>query len=66
MRALRFGTQIKSHLVAARCSFENYYYMKKLQLEMRNFLGEYSFESFMYHRELIQSAYAAVTEETGV
>lgn len=63
--ALRFGTQIKAHLVDARCCFENYYYMKRLQLELRNFLGDHSFDSFSYHRELIKNAYAAAIEETG-
>jgi hypothetical protein len=62
--ALRFGTQIKSSLIDARCCFENYYYMKKMQLEMRNFLGSRSFESFSYHRELIEWAYRAAVEET--
>lgn len=50
--AKRFGTQIKSNLVEARCSFENYYYMKKMQLEMRTFLGSQSFDSFSHHKEL--------------
>lgn len=63
--ALRFGTQIKSHLVDARCCFENYYYIKQLQLEMRNFLSTNSFDSFSHHRELIESAYESTMEETG-
>jgi hypothetical protein len=62
--ALRFGTQIKSILVEPRCAFENYYYMKKMQLEMRNFLTSQSFSSFAYHAELIESSYRAAIEET--
>lgn len=62
--AKRFGTQIKSNLVEARCSFENYYYMKKMQLEMRTFLASRSFDSFSHHRELIEGAYRAAVEET--
>ncbi len=62
--AVRFGTQIKSNLVDARCCFENYYYMKRMQLEMRNFLSGYSFDSFSYHKELIERAYRAAIEET--
>jgi hypothetical protein len=62
--AKRFGTQIKSNLVEARCSFENYYYMKKMQLEMRTFLGSHSFDSFSHHKELIEGAYRATVEET--
>ena len=62
--ALRFGTQIRSNLVDARCCFENYYYLKQMQLEMRNFLVGHSFNSFSYHKELIERAYRAATEET--
>ena len=62
--ALRFGTQIKSSLVDARCCFENYYYMKKMQLEMRTFLASHSVDSFSYHKDLIQGAYRAAVEET--
>lgn len=63
---LKFGAQIKSRLVDARCCFENYYYMKQMQLEMRNFLGSGSFDSFTYHKELIQMAYRAAVEEAEV
>lgn len=59
---LKFGSQIKSKLIDARCSFENYYYMKKMQMEMRNFLGEHSFDSFSHHKELIQTFYKAAVE----
>ena len=62
--ALRFGTQIKSSLVDARCCFENYYYMKQMQLEMRNFLGSQSFDSFAHHSQMIEKAYRAAIEET--
>jgi hypothetical protein len=62
--AKRFGTQIKSNLVEARCSFENYYYMKKMQLEMRTFLASHSFDSFSHHKELIEGSYRAAVEET--
>lgn len=61
---LKFGTQIKSNLVQARCSFENYYYMKEMQLEMRNFLQTGSFQSFSYHQDIIEKAYRAALEET--
>lgn len=60
----RFGIQIKSRLVEASCSFANYYYMKEMQREMRNFLQTGSFDSFSYHKELIEGAYQAVVEET--
>lgn len=59
---LKFGSQIKSKLIDARCSFENYYYMKKMQMEMRNFLGEHSFDSFSHHKELIRTSYKAAIE----
>lgn len=62
--ALRFGTQIKSTIIDARCCFENYYYIKNMQLEMRNFLTSHSFDNFSYHRQLIEQAYRAVIEET--
>jgi hypothetical protein len=63
--AVKFGTQFKSNLVDARCSFENYYYIKELQLEMRTFLNEQSFDSFSYHADLIEKAFRGVTEEIG-
>lgn len=62
---LKFGTQLKSDMVEARCCFENYYYIARLQLEMRNFLSTHSFSSFTHHGPLIESAYRAAIEETG-
>lgn len=64
--ALKYGTQIKSRLVEAQCAFDNYYYMKQMQLEMRTFLGNHSFDSFSCHRELIKVAYSAAVEATEV
>lgn len=63
---LKYGTQIKSRLVEAQCAFDNYYYMNKMQLEMRTFLGNHSFDSFSHHRELIEGAYRAAIEATEV
>jgi hypothetical protein len=61
---VRFGTQIKSNLVDARCCFENYYYLKQMQLEMRNFLNKHSFDCFSYHKELLEKAYNGAMEES--
>ncbi|SFM76259.1 hypothetical protein SAMN05421880_1327 [Nitrosomonas nitrosa] len=63
---LRFGTQVKSHLVDARCSYENYYYIKKLQLEMRNFLINNDYNCFSHHGDIIESALRSVIEELEV
>jgi len=64
--ALKYGTQFKSRLVEAQCAFDNYYYMKQMQLEMRTFLGNHSFDSFSCHRELIKVAHSAAVEATEV
>lgn len=62
--ALKFGIDMKSHLVDAKCCYENYYYMKSLEREMRNYLNQ-GIESFSYHRELIARSYQTVLEQTG-
>jgi hypothetical protein len=37
--AMRFGIDTKAHMIDARCWNENYYYMKKLELQMRRYLN---------------------------
>lgn len=64
--ALKHGTQLKSDQVDAHCFFANYQYMKELQLQMKGYLLNQTFDQFKHHSELIERAYHAVMEETEV
>lgn len=61
---LRYGIDMKAHLVDLKCCWDNYGYMKELEREMRNFLTK-GFGSFKHHRDLIEKAYETVNEEVG-
>lgn len=60
--ALALGVDTKAHMVDARCWFNNYYYMKEMQLQMRRFLKDHDFACFKYHGDLIKEAYQSVAE----
>ncbi|AEG02838.1 hypothetical protein [Methylomonas methanica] len=62
---LQFGTRIKSHVVDGSCSYANYYYIKQMQGEMRNFLNNFDFNCFKHHKDIIEDAYKSVIEQLG-
>lgn len=61
---LRYGIDMKAHLVDLKCCWDNYGYMKELQREMRQYLTKGA-SSFTHHREIIEKAYETVSEEVG-
>lgn len=60
--ALALGVDTKAHMVDARCWFNNYYYMKEMQLQMRRFLNDHDFACFKHHGDLIKEAYQSIAE----
>ncbi len=64
--ALKLGVQTKAHMIDGRCWFNNYYYIKELELEMRRYLIEANYECFSHHRDLFRSALESVVEAVGV
>lgn len=64
--ALDLGVDAKVHIVDGRCWFNNYYYLRDMQLEMRRFLSDYDFGSFRHHADFIREAYRSVAEAEGV
>ena len=62
---LRFGIDMKAHLVDLRCCWDNVGYLKNLELEMRSFLTKKGIKSFTHHGSTIAKAVEAVKEEIG-
>lgn len=63
---IKYGINEDAELAEARCSFENYYFLKKLQLEMRDFLENYDFNSFSYHGDLFKESFSLINPSAGV
>lgn len=64
--ALKLGTQTKAHIIDGRCWFDNYYYMKDMELEMRRFLNGGDFSVFSHHSELFKHTLENTMEAVGV
>jgi hypothetical protein len=64
--ALTLGVHTKAHMIDARCWVSNLQYLKDLELEMRRFLKDHSFEAFKYHRGIIEQSFQTVAEAVGV
>ena len=63
--ALQLGVTTNSHIVDARCWYQNYYYMNDLELEMRRFLASQDFGSFKYHGDMFKTALQSALEALG-
>lgn len=63
--ALKFGVATKAHVIDGRCWNDNYYYMKKMELEMRRYLNVNDFSVFSYHGDLFQRALQSTIEAIG-
>jgi hypothetical protein len=60
--AVQLGLKTKAHVIDGKCWYDNYRYLVDLELEMRRFLNENSFESFSHHAELFERAYENTLE----
>ncbi|WP_321326411.1 hypothetical protein [Thiomicrorhabdus sp.] len=63
---IKYGVSEDTELIEARCSFENYYFLKQLQHEMRNFLQHHDFNSFSYHGDLFKESFSLINPSSGV
>jgi len=55
--ALDLDFDTKVHVVDGRCWFNNYYRMKEMELEMRQFINTGDFGAFQHHGELFRKAH---------
>jgi len=55
--ALDLDFDTKVHVVDGRCWFNNYYRMKEMELEMRQFINTGDFGAFQHHSELFRKAH---------
>lgn len=63
--ALELGVETNRHMVDGRCWYNNYYYLRDLQAEMRRFLSDGDFDSFEYHSDKFKAALQSVLEDVG-
>lgn len=63
--ALHLGVKTRAHVIDGRCWNNNYYYINKLELQMRRFLNEGDFNSFKFHAEHFRAALESVKEAVG-
>jgi hypothetical protein len=64
--ALQLELTTKTHLLDGRCWNNNYYYLKRLELEMRRFLDKHDFREFEHHSEKFRNAFTNMMEQLGV
>jgi hypothetical protein len=60
--ALNLGIRQKSYMVDVRCWYDNYAYLREMELEMRRFLNNSDFRIFKYHRDDFRKAYETLAE----
>ena len=63
--AMAFGINVKANLIDERVVNSNYFYLKKLESEMRRFLAAYDFDVFAHHAELFRTSYQTIAESIG-
>lgn len=64
--ALQLELTTKTHLLDGRCWNNNYYYLKRLELEMRRFLDKHDFRKFEHHGDKFRDAFTNMMEQLGV
>ncbi len=63
--AVAYGIHEEDEVVQARSMRENVYYMKRLQFELRKYLGTGKFDAFGYNRKELKDAYDVFKGERG-
>lgn len=61
--ALELGVETRDSFANAQVLFRNYYYMKKLELQMRTYLNAHEFKSFSHHAAFFEKTFQAMQAE---
>ena len=63
--AMTFGINVKADLIDERAVNSNYFYLKRLESDMRRFLASHDFQVFAHHADLFRTSYQTIAEAIG-